>query len=631
MEQSFSASTSWRVSDQLNDAQFQDFRRAGIDALQAQLLYNRGISTPEAMRTFLDARYDKTPDPLSLIDMPRALERIQRALTRHEHITIYGDYDADGVTSAALLTRALRTLGHPSHLLDYHIPNRLSEGRGLNVKALDMLKNRGTSLLITTDCASSDNEQVEHARTLGIDVIITDHHHPPEQRPDAYAMINPWRPDCTYGERYLCGVGIAFKLAQALFRAYKRSAEERDLLDLVAIGTIADIAPLLGENHTLVRLGLERLRYTYKPGLLALIRKANLQQDKLRERDISYALAPRINAAGRMQDASIAFELLTTDDDAQASRYADELEALNFSRQQQTETLMNAVREEIQRYPDDPVVLVSGNDWPEGIIGLVAGKLVEEFKRPVFVLSKGEEYSRGSARSSDGFNIILALRAHADLFVRYGGHAQAAGFTIANERIEDLRRHLLSWNTSGGGTSSNAPGTEALPVPQTGHPAWEAGIPAPTIHDQDAQSSIVGAELASALDTSALTPGSTRVIDLIFTKPERLKYSTYSKIQQLSPFGAANPEPIFKLAGLRLVSCWASGIDGRNLRMRLAASGVQFNGIFIRGGTQLSSFNGVKYVNVIFRLEPAWSATEGESKQDISLRILEVEAHLDGA
>ena len=592
MEQSFSASTSWRVSDQLNDAQFQDFRLAGIDALQAQLLYNRGIRTPEAMRTFLDARYDKTPDPLSLIDMPRALERIQRALIRREHITIYGDYDADGVTSAALLTRTLRTLGHPSHLLDYHIPNRLSEGRGLNIKALDMLKSRGTSLLITTDCASSDIEQVEHAKTLDIDVIITDHHHPPEQRPDAYAMINPWRPDCTYGERYLCGVGIAFKLAQALFRAYKRPAEEHDLLDLVAIGTIADIAPLLGENHTLVRLGLEQLRHTHKPGLLALIRKANLQQDKLRERDISYVLAPRINAAGRMQDASIAFELLTTDDDAQASRYADELEALNVSRQQQTETLMNAVREELQRYPNDPVVLVSGNDWPEGIIGLVAGKLVEEFKRPVFVLSKGEEYSRGSARSSDGFNIILALHAHADLFVRYGGHAQAAGFTIANERIEDLRRHLLSWQTSGGGTSSNAS----------------------------------RADLASAL-----TPDSTRVIDLIFTKPERLKYSTYSKIQQLSPFGAANPEPTFKLADLRLVSCWASGIDGRNLRMRLAAAGVQFNGIFIRGGTQLSSFNGVKYVNVTFRLEPAWSATEGESKQDISLRILDVEAGMAGA
>src|SRR5215471_3261547 len=296
MEQSFSAFTSWRVFDQLNDAQFQDCKQAGIDALQAQLLYNRGVKTTEAMRTFLDVRYDKTPDPLSLIDMPRALERVQRALSQSEHITIYGDYDADGVTSAALLTRALRTLGHPNHLLDYHIPNRLNDGRGLNIDALDKLKSSGTSLLITTDCASSDIEQVAHARMLGIDVIITDHHQPPEPRPDAYAMINPWRSDCTYGERYLCGVGIAFKLAQALYRAssgviHHALRGEQSLLDLVAIGTIADIAPLLGENHTLVRMGLEQLRRTRKPGLLALIRKANLQQDKLRERDISYALA----------------------------------------------------------------------------------------------------------------------------------------------------------------------------------------------------------------------------------------------------------------------------------------------------------------------------------------------------
>ena len=307
-----------------------------------------------------------------------------------------------------------------------------------------------------------------------------------------------------------------------------------------------------------------------------------------------------------MKDASIAFELLTTDDDAQAAHYADELEALNVSRQQQTETLMNSVREEVERYPNDPVVLVSGDDWPEGIIGLVAGKLVEEFKRPVFVLSRGEEYSRGSARSSDSFNIILALRAQADLFVRYGGHAQAAGFTIANGRIEDLRRHLLSWHTasSRGGAS----------------PGW--GL-VPTLGLPDLMS-------VQEQEPEQIAAGGTRMIDLIFTKPERLKYSTYSKIQQLGPFGAANPEPIFELAGLRLLSCRASAMDGRKpstkLRMRLAASGVQFNGIFIHGGTQLSSFNGVKNVDVIFRLEPTWGATEGESKQDISLRILDVEA-----
>src|SRR5436853_75057 len=382
----------------LSDAQFKLYAQAGIEAIHAQLLHNRGITTPGAMRSFLDARYDQTPGPLTLIDMSKALERIQRALAQQEHITVYGDYDADGVTSSALLTRALRTLKSPEAVLDVHIPSRLHDGCGLNLKAIELLKSRGTTVIITTDCGSSDIEQVAYAKAQGIDVIITDHHHPPEKRPDAYAMVNPWRPDCTYSERYLCGVGIAFKLTQALYRAYKRSAEERDLLDLVAIGTIGDVAPLLGENHTLVRLGLEQLRQTRKPGLLALMQKANLQRDKLRERDISYVLAPRINAAGRMKDASVALELLITDHVEQAARLAGELEALNVSRQQQTEDLMNKVREEAKQRPGDPIILVSGDGWPEGIIGLVAGKLMEELNRPVFVLSRGEEDSRGSAR-----------------------------------------------------------------------------------------------------------------------------------------------------------------------------------------------------------------------------------------
>src|SRR3984893_456425 len=332
--------------------------KAGIETIHAQLLHNRGITTPEAMSTFLAARYDQSPDPLTLIDMGKALERIQHALASREHITVYGDYDADGVTSSALLTRALRSLKHPEAALDFHIPSRLHDGCGLNLKAIDQLKERGTTLIITTDCASSDVEQVEYAHTLGIDVIITDHHRPPERLPDAYAMINPWRSDCTYGERYLCGVGIAFKLTQALFSAYQRPVEEElALLDLVTIGTIADVAPLLGENHMLVRLGLQKLNQTQKPGLLALMRKSNLQAGRIRERDIAYALAPRINAAGRMKDASIAFKLLTTDDQDEAAHYVEELEQLNFSRQQQTEELMKIVRTEAQLRPDDKVVL----------------------------------------------------------------------------------------------------------------------------------------------------------------------------------------------------------------------------------------------------------------------------------
>jgi single-stranded-DNA-specific exonuclease len=262
----------------LSKEQFHAAEMAAISPINAQILSNRDITTIAQMRTFIAAKYKETPDPLTLIDMPRAVTRIQQALEHKEHITVYGDYDADGVTSSALLFRALRTLKSPNAILDYHIPHRLRDGCGLNIGALDLLKARGTQLIITTDCASSDVEQVDYARTLGIEVIITDHHHPPVERPRAFAMINPWRPDCLYGERYLCGVGIAFKLTQALYRAYKRTTQdELEMLDLVAIGTVADIAPLLGENHTLVRLGMQHLNATHKPGLRALIRNAGLQ------------------------------------------------------------------------------------------------------------------------------------------------------------------------------------------------------------------------------------------------------------------------------------------------------------------------------------------------------------------
>jgi single-stranded-DNA-specific exonuclease len=586
----------WRVFDLLTPAQFKRFREAGIDPLHAQLLYNRGIRTPEAMRAFLEARYDRTPDPLALIDMPRALERVRRALSSGEHITVYGDFDADGVTSTALLMRALQRLKKPEAPLDYYIPSRFDEGCGLNVGALDWLKSRGTSLLITTDCASSDAEQVHYAREqLGIDVIITDHHRPPEQLPPACAIVNPWRADSRYPERYLCGVGIAFKLVQALYRSYRLPVdEELALLDLVAIGTIADVAELLGENHTLVRLGLERLNTTARPGLQALMRSAGLQPGQVRERDVAFVLGPRLNAAGRMEHAGLACELLMTDDPAEARSYAERLERLNQLRQLQTEELMNLAREEAARQADDAVVLISGDNWPEGIIGLVAGRLAEEVRRPVIVLSRGQEFSRGSARSREGFNIIAAMRGCAHLFTRYGGHAQAAGFTIANEHVATLHRHLLSWS--------------ATPEPEKALPT-----PGPAL------ASLSGAQQESPL------PAPVEMVDLIFRRADYFQYSTYSRIRQLSPFGASNPEPIFKAEKMRLLNYWSSGPEGRNLRLRLGIGNVQVTGTLVRGASQQAALNGVSHLDVIFRIEPAWHPVEGESSQEIVLKILHLE------
>ncbi|MBX5456869.1 MAG: single-stranded-DNA-specific exonuclease RecJ [Thermogemmatispora sp.] len=596
MESERASHLSCRVCELLSASQFRRFRAAGIEPLHAQLLYNRGLRTPEEMKAFLEARYEQTPDPLTLIDLPRALERIRRALLAGEHITVYGDFDADGVTATALLMRALRRLKRAEAPLDYYIPSRIDEGCGLNVGALDWLKRQGTSLLITTDCASSDVAQVRYAQeTLGIEVIITDHHRPPDELPPAYALVNPWRPDSTYPERVLCGVGVAFKLVQALYRSFGLPREEElALLDLVAIGTIADVAELLGENHTLVRLGLERLNQTTNPGLLALMKSAGLQPGQLRERDVAFVLGPRLNAAGRMEDARLACELLMTDDPAEAESYATHLERLNHLRQVQTEELMNLAREEAARHPDDAVVLVSGDNWPEGIIGLVASKLAEEIRRPVLVLSRGEEFSRGSARSREGFNMIAALRGCAHLFERYGGHAQAAGFTIANHYVEELHQHLLSWHDSqGNGAEPALIAIEASAAPGE-------------------QESVI------------LPPANTLMVDLVLRRPEYFQYQTYSRIRQLSPFGAANPEPVFKAEKMRLLNYWSSGPAGRNLRVRLGIGNVQVMGTFVRGAAHMSTLNGASHVDVIFRIEPAWSPQEGESTREITLKILAI-------
>lgn len=589
METVSSASTTWETFERLTREKFAEYQKAGISFLHAQLLTNRGISDLQAMRAFLDARLDAIPDPLLLIDMEVARTRILHALQKREHITVYGDFDADGVTSAALLTRVLRRLGQPAEALSCYIPDRLKGTRGLSKEAIDILKERGTSLIITTDCGSSDVEEVAYAQSLGIDVIITDHHHPPAQLPRAMAMLNPWRPDCTYSERYLCGVGIAFKLAQALYQARGHASEVEELLDLVAIGTVGDVAVLLGENHTLVRAGMQRLNATQNPGLQALISAARLQRGKIRERDISFVLAPRINAAGRMKHADLAFRLLTTDDSEEAKALAGELEDLNFSRQRQTEELMKLVREQAGLQSDKPVILVYGakGSWPEGIIGLVAGKLSEEMLRPVFVLSQDNEVSRGSARSQGNFNIILALQAaRPELFERFGGHAQAAGFTIANANIAELHEHLLRWHEKSIVENSEAPDLVIM--------------------------------------ESEATPLPSRKVDLVISRPELLNLETLALLNQLAPFGAGNPEPVLRVDGLQLVKRWTSGSEGRNLRLRLRSNKQTFNGLFLRAGERASTLKEGMILQIIFSLELAWSPPDSEAKQEVSLKILDI-------
>lgn len=563
----------WVLYPSLTKAQIVEFQQAGIEFLHAQLLYNRGMRTPQAMQRFLAARLCDVWEPLALVDVGLALERIQRALATREPITVFGDFDADGVTSAALLTRALRTL-QPAIPLDAYIPHRTQDARGLSREALDQIKTRGSTLIITADCGSSDVEAVEYARALGIDVIITDHHQLPAELPRPYALINPWRPDCTYPERYLCGAGVAFKLVQALFERANRGQEAQDLLDLVAVGTIADVADLLGENHAFVRLGLQRLNRTGNIGLQALMQAAGLRAGSIRERDVAYGLAPRLNAAGRMAHAQIAYRLLVTDDPDEARALAWELEALNRLRQQQTAALMLLAREQAQSQVDKQVVLVCGekDTWPEGIIGLVAGKLAEELKRPVFVLSEGADSCRGSARSYGGVNLMEALQAGAELFLRFGGHAQAAGFTLTNDNIEALRQHLLAWQK----------------------PA----------------------------DAAATVTSPMVMVDLVIARPELLGVGALASIDRLSPFGKGNPEPVFQMDNLRLTHYWASGAAGDDMKVRLQFGAAAFKGTYKGGGPSLATFSQGSLVTVISRLSQALRTGEEEGDRNIWLQVL---------
>lgn len=608
-----SVPTHWQTYPLRSQAERQGDEQQGIDPLYAQLLANRGVLTREDMKRFITATYADSLDPFLLTAMSSAVQRIQKALTQKEHITVYGDYDADGVTSSSLLFRALRILKDENAPLDFFIPHRLHDGCGLNNTALDTLKQRGTQLIITTDCASSDVEQIRYANELGIQVIITDHHNPPQELPAAYAMVNPWRADATEDDkvfRPLCGAGMAFKLVQALYRTYKRPLEdEMDLLDLVAIGTIADIVPLIGENHILARLGMQKLNMTHKPGLQALIRKANLQPGRIRERDIAYGLAPRINAAGRMKDASIAFHLLTTESEEDAANYVAQLEELNIARQQQTENLMRNVREEAQHHPNDSVILVSGDDWHEGILGLVAGKLVEEINKPVFVLSNDiqKRLSRGSARSQKGFNVIEALRNFSGRLERYGGHAQAAGFTIETASIQAFRQHLLEWQTTGNGAAVEDDIAAAIePVPLA---TLEEVVQVETVVEQAAF---------------------VQKVDLVLHKTDLLNYVGYKKLRILSPFGASNPEPIFKIEHARLIDRWASGTNRQNLRLKLAIADAKTGGTTIvtgtltRGAAQLETFERGSLVDIVFRIE----SSEDETRRDIWLKILDVQKRL---
>lgn len=493
--------------------------------LAVQLLYNRGINRSAEAEAFLRGDETLQSDPFLLPDMDRAVARIYQALMRDEKIAAYGDFDADGICGIAVLTCGLSLLGAKT---THYIPHRVNEGYGLNLASLENLHQQGVTLVITADCGISNYTEVDGARKIGLDIIITDHHVPPPTLPPALATVNPKREDSLYPFSQLAGVGVAFKLIQALFQTLGKEEHLEELLDLVALGTVADMVPLLGENRYLVKRGLEVLSRTRRPGLQEMINLVGLSPEDLDTEDISWVLAPRLNAPGRLDHALPSYRLLVTESPKEARQLAEELVQQNTQRQRLTEEFFCQAKEQIfSRDIDSPLLMVGGEDFPQGITGLIAGRLMGEFYRPSVVFEQGQSTSTGSARSIDEFDIIAAIKECQDLLIKFGGHPMAAGFTLPTENLASFHERLL----------------------------------------RIAASQLSDVELYPFLTIDAQVPLST------------MNGKIFKQIERFAPFGNSNPLPVFLSSGVRVTDCYPVGNGSRHLKLRLREGDIAWPGI----------------------------------------------------
>ena len=535
-----------------------------------QILFNRGYGTDAEARTFLKAQPNSNTDPFQFIGMKNAVERIQQAIGQNEPIAIYGDYDVDGVTSTALLVQALGMLG--SDVRSY-IPNRFDEGYGLNTDALDTLKEEGVKLVITVDCGIRSPDEALHAQTIGLDLIISDHHHPDgDNLPPALAVINPKRHGDPYPEKELAGVGIAYKIAEALFSVQPTPNDLllNDLLDLVALGTVADLAPLVGENRVLVRRGLRQIRETKRQGLFSLAGVANTKIDKITAGNIGFMLGPRLNASGRLESALASLELLTTTDFMRAGQLAQQLDVQNKQRQAITKSMQTQAEEmAISEDPDAFLIFAAHEEFNPGVVGLTASRLTDMYYRPAVVAARGEEETRGSCRSIPEFHITDALDLCKDLLVRHGGHAAAAGFTVKNENLPEFVVRLK------------------------------------TI----AKDQLEGKDLRQTLTA-----------DMIVSL-EEMNFEVLKHLEYLEPTGYGNPGAIFVARDVKVKSSRTVGAEGRHLKLTLQDSrGESYDSIGFRMGHLKENLP--PHVDIMFALE----ANEWNGRTTLQLNLKDLKA-----
>ena len=408
------------------------------------ILSKRGIKSAKDRTAFLHPDYTTLADPLLLPDMEKACQRLQKAISSKQHIVVYGDYDIDGLSATALLIDTLTSMGGD---VSAFIPSRFDDGYGLNKPALQKIAHHGAQLVITVDCGSVSLDEVAFAKDIGLDIIITDHHTIGDELPDAIAVINPKRSDHHYPFSDFAGVGVAFQLVRALQLQMGGLAlgQEKWLLDLVALGTVCDIVSLTGENRILASWGLEVMKRTRRPGLKALMAVAGIEPKQLTARSLGFGLGPRLNASGRLETAQLSLDLLTAKDNETAFELAKRLNELNTARRREQHLIFEEAHKQAEHYTNDTVLVVSHKDWNHGVIGIVASKLVEKYKKPTFILQELGDEAKGSARSFGDFSVGDAIRASKQHIIKGGGHHAAAGVTLLTEKINDFRRSVNAY------------------------------------------------------------------------------------------------------------------------------------------------------------------------------------------
>lgn len=525
-------------------------RSCGFTPLAAAALCARGIDTPEAARAFLETDPAKLHDPMLLPDMAKARDTIRRAIDQGKKIAVFGDYDVDGVTSTCVMTRVLRSLGAD---VRHYIPDRLSEGYGLSMSAMDRLAQDGIGLIVTVDSGVSAFEEIARARDLGMEVVVTDHHECREELPDANAVVNPKRADSTYPFAELAGVGVAFKLACALAGDGQQRAVLEQYADLVALGTVADVMPLIGENRIIVAAGLRRMAETQNVGLSMLLHESGQQGKRLTASTISFILAPRINAAGRLGHADMAAELFLTDDPRRAQTLAMALCEQNKQRQATENQILEQALQKLRREYDpleDQVIVLAGEDWHHGVIGIVSSRICDRYACPTVLIALEDGIGKGSGRSVKGFNLYEALCDSAPLLERFGGHELAAGLTIREENIQQFRENMEAW------AREHVNPQELMPI----------------LH------------IDCPIAPEFISTEATRGLDV------------------LEPFGMGNPQPVFSMCDLLVEEITPISSD-RHVRLTLSKDGQTYTAMLFGTGQGGCGFAQGNYVDAAFCLE----------------------------